>query len=465
MITAQSFEILRARIGFIFFTLAVTLSTTLIFSLLLPNKYTAEATFVVHFKETGLDKAFLPQRLAESYLKTQIDIINSPNVALKVVDRLNLTQRAEFIEGFDLDDPGLIRQQLANQLLENLEVEPSRESRMLTITYTAKEPNVAAEIANAFTQSYIDTNLELSVNPAQRSAEWFLQELDRSRSQLQLAQEKLSAHEQKHGILTEDTKSDMNFVQLNELSRSLVEAQIRSSLAEANFIKIQELLNDPSRLALLPEVQSNDFVQGIKLDLLRKETELSEINSRLGKNHPQYQRVRAEVLGLRRKLNREIKQIAEGVNQEAKQSAQLARDHEQKILNEIQTKKESLMGLKQNRDLVPAMQQEVRLAQNLYESVLLQYNERNLKSRLKITNVAILSEAVPPLKKSSPKLLQNLIVGMALGLFLGIGFALMLENSDTIIRTEHGLAEVIDAPLLGYLEHTNYLTYTGNKDS
>lgn len=464
MITVQSFEILRARVGLIFFTLAVTLVTTLVVSMLMPNKYTANTTFVVHYKETGLSNAILPQRLAESYLKTQINIINSPRVALMVVDRLNLDQDPDLVGDLDVDDPELIRQQLATVLLDNLEAQSSRESRMVNVNFTSEDPDVAAEIANAFTQAYIDTNLELSVNPAHRSAEWFNQELDRLRTQLQLAQEKFSAHQQKHGILTVDTNNDMDVIQLNELSRQLVEAQAQRDEAESRQREINKLIDGSGGFTVLPEVQSDGFIQRIKSELLQKETELLQLSSRLGRNHPDYRRVQDEIGNIHGKLNREIGQIGKGVILQVNKSVQLAKSHEQNLISEMKTQRSRLMSLKQRRDQMPALQQDVLITQKVYDSVLELYNESNLKSRLKMTNIAVLSVAVPPQKRSSPKLRLNLIVGLVLGIMLGIGFAFVAEMANPIIRSEQGLGEVLETPLIGYLQPGNYLTYPGDHE-
>lgn len=464
MIASQSFEVLRARAGLIFFTLVVTVITTAAVSLLLPDKYTSNATFVVHFKETGLNNAILPQRLAESYLGTQIDIVQSPSVALKVVDRMKLAENPDFVGDMDIEDPALVRQQLAKNLLENLEVEPSRESRMVSVSFTAQNANDAASIANAFTQAYIDTNLELSVNPAQRSAEWFNQELDRLRNQLQAAQKKLSAHQLENGILTSDTGNDVDAVQLNELSRRLVEARAEKSSAQANQQEINKLIATKGRFEMLPEVQMSVFIQGIKSELLRKQAELSQLSSRLGRNHPEYLRVAAEAGTLHSRLNREIQQVGRGVIMQADKNVQLAKEREQSLVNEIEVQRQRLMNLNQSKDELPTLQQDVLIAQKVYDAVLEQYNESNLKSRLKITNIAVLSHASPPSERSSPKFRINLIVGFILGLMLGIGFAFLAEIADPVIRTEDQFDEVLGAPLIGYLEPGNYVTYTGRHD-
>jgi polysaccharide biosynthesis transport protein len=61
----------------------------------------------------------------------------------------------------------------------------------------------------------------------------------------------------------------------------------------------------------------------------------------------------------------------------------------------------------------------------------------------------ILSSARLPFAPSSPNLVRNLAVGLALGLVLGAGFALLRQVLDTKIRSEGDLRTVTDSPLLG----------------
>jgi polysaccharide biosynthesis transport protein len=464
MIAAQSVEILRGRVELIFFTLVVTVISTLIFSLLSPNKFTANATFVVNFKETSIGDSILQTTLADSYMGTQIDIVRSPGVAEKVMEKLKLDEDPGWADALDVNDQTIIRQSIIEYLLENLEVVPSRESRIVNLSFTAEDPNFAATVANSFVQAYIETNLDLSVSPAHRSAEWFNQELARLRSQLQTAQEKLSAYQLENGILIENRDGDLDVDKMNGLSRELLAARTERAAAESRREEVEKFIKNVGGFNSLPEVQSNFLIQRIRGDLVQKESELSQISGRLGQNHPEYNRIRSDVDGLRSKLARETSQIGQAVLLEARKEVQLAKNHEQELIKEMEMEKNRLASRHQSRIQVPALQQEVLIAQQVYEMVLQQYNQSNLESRLKLTNIGILNNAVPPLKRSSPKIKINLIVGFVLGLMLGVGIAIVAEATNPIVRTEDGLDETLGVPLIGFLEPGNYLSYSGKQN-
>jgi capsular exopolysaccharide synthesis family protein len=64
-----------------------------------------------------------------------------------------------------------------------------------------------------------------------------------------------------------------------------------------------------------------------------------------------------------------------------------------------------------------------------------------------------IAAAVMPGQPSSPKIPQNLGIGMILGLLLGIGLAVMRHVLDTRVRTEDDVRSLTDSPVLGVVAY------------
>src|SRR5690606_29846612 len=94
LMTLQQFlRILRARWLIISTAFVLSIAIAVAASLLLPPRYTSTATVVAEFK--GIDPisgSLLPLLPVTTYLATQVDIINSPGVARRAVDILNLAE-------------------------------------------------------------------------------------------------------------------------------------------------------------------------------------------------------------------------------------------------------------------------------------------------------------------------------------------------------------------------------------
>ena len=433
----QFFLILKARKGLIFTSLALSVLIIGVISAFMPKVYTATASLVVNHQGpdpvTGLA---MPSQLIPGYLATQVDIISSRNVALKVVDALKLAPATTANPNPDARMSARERQ--ADTLLKNLDVKPSRESSVLYVTYKSRDPQTAARVANAFVQAYTQTNLELKTQPARETATWFDQQLGELRNNLAQAQAKLSSYQQSKGIVSLDNKFDTENARLTELSTQLVAAQSQSFETQAQ--------QNTSSVASA-SVVNNQLIQGLKSELARAEAKLSNLGERMGKNYPEYQRTQAEVENLRAKVNSEI-----GVTRQSLGNTNAAAQQREGALRAaLAAQKAKVLALNAERDGGSVLAREVESAQKLYDQALQRFGQTRLEGHAGQTEVAILSFAVIPANPASPRLSLNLALAVVLGALLGIGLALIREMMDRRVRSAYDLVAVLGAPVLGVL--------------
>lgn len=70
---------------------------------------------------------------------------------------------------------------------------------------------------------------------------------------------------------------------------------------------------------------------------------------------------------------------------------------------------------------------------------------------MNVDNVQILDKATLPEEPSSPKVMRNTAIGVMLGFILGIGIALIMELSNTRVKTSEEVTEAFDIPVLGLI--------------
>lgn len=232
----QFLTILMARKKVALIVLAVTVLTTLLVSLIMPKSYKAVTTLIINYKAADpVSGMTLPAQLMPGYMATQVDIVTSRNVALKVVDTLGLARNPTAIQAFNDDTGGVgdIREWLADALDKKLDVKPSRESSTIDVSYQNEDPKFAAMLANAFADAYIQTNLQLNIEPAQRAALWFNGQLKDMRDNVVKAQGKLSAYQRENGIVSLDERLDAESGRLDNLAAQLALAQAQTADATA----------------------------------------------------------------------------------------------------------------------------------------------------------------------------------------------------------------------------------------
>lgn len=287
----QFLNILLARYKIAIFVLIATVTLVLLVNLLLPNKYVASTSVLLDVRSPdpliGLSMGGMAM---PSYMATQNEIITSDRVAQSVVKLLKLDENPQIREQWRTatDGKGQMVVWLGKLLAQKLEVKPSRESDVINISFAAEDPAFAALIANAFAQAYINTNLELKVEPAKQYAQWFQLRAKELRAELEQTQARLSAFQKKSGMVSVGSRmQSVENSKIAELSGQLV-------LNETQLAEIQS--KRQSAGDTLVDVMQNSTIQNLKAEIIRLEVKLQELSRNLGKNHPQYQAMEKDMI-------------------------------------------------------------------------------------------------------------------------------------------------------------------------
>ncbi|MCP4831892.1 MAG: hypothetical protein GY886_06710, partial [Gammaproteobacteria bacterium] len=277
--------VIRFHTRLILLTILITILTAAILTSTQKNRYKATTSLVLSFEDDNpFEAAGVPARLSSNFIATQLDIIRSRKVALKVIELLKMNEEQQAILNYKkMAGRNIsITDWLSSPLMANLTVEPLRDSRVVNISYRAFNPNRSAKIANAFAQAYIETTLELNMEPARRNAEWFDNQLKVLRKRLDEANARLTTFQQEKGIVALDERLGTENGRLNDISKGLVKAQ--------------------------------DTTYDVK-------------SRQLGKNHPEYRRAIERERSLSNSLKNQKKRILELKNQRDELDA-LAREVE-----------------------------------------------------------------------------------------------------------------------------------------
>lgn len=441
----QFINILLSRKSVVLSVLMMTMLTTLTVSLLLPKQYLATALIVVDQRSidpvTGMT---LPVQLLPAYLATQVDVITSHNVARKVVEKLKLIENPQMQEDFaTAESTGDIRDWLADLLLKKLDIKPARASSVMQVDFTSIDPQLAANIANAFADAYIQTNSELQAQPAKLSADWFDSQMASLRERLEHAQSVLSTYQQQHGIVAIGDRLDLESSRLAELSRQLVESQAHTSELQSRKDLLAATVKQGGSSESLQEVLSNTLIQSLKSELARAEADFAELSKRVDINHPHYNQAKAEVNNLQQKIQSEIKMVLSSIASGVASSTQ----RDSILANALAEQKAKVLELKKQHDEITVLNREVESAQRIYDAAMQRAVHSRMESEMRQTNIAVLNPALPPQKHAKPKVLLNMILSIFLGGMLAVGSALLTELTDRRVRSAFDISEALAVPV------------------
>ncbi|MBV7535976.1 chain length determinant protein EpsF [Duganella sp. sic0402] len=444
---SQILLVLRARKKIILLTLLFTVAVTVVVSLLLPKSYKATSSVILNYKGVDpLTGMSMPGQLLPGYVATQIDIISSKNVALRVVDALKLAQSPAIIEQFNdaENGEGSVRDWLAELLLKKLEIVPARESSVVEISFTGADPQFVAAVANAFADEYQHASIQLKVDPMKKATSYFDAQSKVLRDAVEAAQSRLSKYQQEHGIVSVDNRLDVESNRLNDLSAQLVAAQ--GQLMEAS--SRQRMAAGESGES--PDVAGNPLIQNMKVALSAAETKFAEVAQRLDKNHPQYQSAKAEVDQLRADLKAQTRITSNTVGN----NAQILMQREAAIRNALAEQKAKVLELNRTRDELNVLQKDVESAQRAFDATSIRLSQTRIEGQAEQSDVAMLNPAVAPIKPYGPKVLRNTALAIVLGSMLGVGLGFLLELFDRRVRSQSDLADMLEIPVLGVIDWT-----------
>ena len=444
MTFGQFLSILRARKWAALLVFLVVVASTVAVSLLLPKQYTGAASVVIDVKPDPLAVMSNPSMVMPSFMATQVDIMTSDRVALRVIRDLKLLDSPQIRQQWqeEAEGKGTIEQWLVDLLQKKLDVKPSRESNVIQVIYKAPDPRFAAALANAFANAYIATTLELRVDPAKQFSTFFTLQSKDAREALERAQSKVSAFQQKKGIIATDERLDVENNRLNELSSQLVQIQAIASESGSRQTQAQGSQSDR-----IQEVLNNPLIGGLKADLTRNEARLQELNARLGESHPQVVEAKANIAELRARIDAEIKRVTGGVTI----SNTINKQREAQVKRALDEQRTKVLKMKAVRDEGQVLVREVESAQRSFDGVMARLTQTGLEAQSTQSYANVLTVAQPPAEHSSPKILLNTALSVFLGLLLAVGVALVLELSNRRVRAPDDIIAALGLPVLGTL--------------
>jgi len=439
---------LRGRF-WVFATLAAsTVVVAILVTLALPKSYDSTVALLLdHRDEQSLSGTMPSLRERTGFIQTQRDIIGSQRVAEQVIRELGLAENQRVKDAFAASGAsGRLEDWIGAGLLQKLNV-TSSQSSVMQLTYSAGDPEFATRAANAFAKAYMDTTLDLRVEPTKQATVWFNEQLQTLRRDLEVSQERLAAFQKEKGIIVTDERLDVENTRLAELTTQALhaqnatyESQSRSGLASGSRAREN-----------LPEVLGNPVVQAIKGELMRAEAALSETATRLGPNHPEYQQRASQVSNLRGRLGGEMSRVVQGVQNVTAQS----QAREKSLQAALAEQRQKVIEMRDAKNAAFILARDVETAQKAYEAAQARYTVNKVESGARQANVSILNEATVPARAARPKVLLNIILGVLVGLVLGLAAVFLMELVDRRVRSTEDLESGLDAPVIGSLQPWN----------
>lgn len=426
---------------------AAIFSAALLMAFFLPRSFTATASVVVDPKPDPVGAANQPSLAwSSAFMTTQVDIARSERVARSVVAQLQLDKAPDVREKWQKETGGRgdYVAWIADNLQRHISIAPARESGVISISANWSEAKGAAVIANGFAKAYIDTTIELNVEPARRYAGWFNERAADLRRTLESKQKVLSDFEKENEITSTDERLDIETARLNDLSSQLTAVQAQRQDTESKEQKARGSSADA------PEVLQSPLIATLKADLAEAKAKEELLATNLGVKHPDYIKAQANVSSLQRRVAEETTRTVSSLVT----SNQVNVQREQELQQALAEQKRKVLTLKSDRDALDVLRSDVATAQHSLEAVTQRSAQSSLEGDIQHTNAILLTAAVEPDAPSAKMRHILIVLGFCGGIFAAISYALFSELLNPKIRCNEQLEKLLALPLLGAMGPT-----------
>jgi polysaccharide biosynthesis transport protein len=392
----------------------------------------------------------------EATLETQVAILRSDALALKVIEAMRLYQDPRFTtvrqNPPESSMPDLSMQPDPNRAAGllgtfrgglNIQLVPN--TRLIQISYTHPDPRFASEITNTLVKTFIEENFRTKYDSASQTSDWLSRELADLQLKVQTGEEKLVRYQKDHGILGVDEKQNIVTEKLAELNKELTEAETDRIEKEADY-KLAMNGDPDSFTKITPEGRD----AGRLLDKLREkeadlETQYAMATTEFGSGYPKVTELSNQLRQVRNAIETEKKNMLEKMRDEYLAAAQ----RENLLESAFNQQKQEANKLNESAIEYTVLKREAETNRQLYQDLLQRLKEAGVSAGLRSSNIRVVDIARIPTQPISPNVHRSLVLGFLLGLGLAIGLALALESFDNTVRNIEEISTVSTLPALG----------------
>jgi succinoglycan biosynthesis transport protein ExoP len=450
---------------------------------LVPRVYKSTVEILVYDPQRQIDAAVqkpispFVDAVGNDLMNTEIKILKSKSVALRVASELGLDSDPEFQPHDRIADlvershdrfadlverlgfPGLVRasnnsaetlggtedkaeklDRAADALLKGLDI--YQDSYIITVSTTSRDPIKAQRLASTVANDYLASQREARQEALEHVATWLKGRVDDLQSKVLEAESSIEKLKVESGIHEATEVDNVREQQIGGLNTQLMTAHEEVNDKRARLEQARHVIETNGGIDSIPELTASATLS----ELRRKQMELNwsaaELQNKVGERNSQVISIRAQLAT----VNKQIDAEAEHILGNMKNAYDIAVRREQSLEANLQSLTANL-----NSETSIKLQQLRRVAdadRKVYESYLSQYNDIAERRALQDASARIISPATLPRSPNSSRNKFYALGGMA-GLAGGLLLAFSLEYFRPGVKTSTEIEQSFGLPVVG----------------
>jgi succinoglycan biosynthesis transport protein ExoP len=456
--------IIEKRKGMVALVFFVILGLTAAYTFSCVPIYRAEAVLEVG-KDSSSSINDLGQAISQSLggsdnetFATQTGILKSRFMAEALLDRLDLGNSTEFRQSPGMvrslvgksvswfeeiahgkaepASPSQMRERLIKEIASRVTVKRENQSRLIRVTFDAKDPKLATTMLDAYVGIYMDQNLAKRRMVSRDAASWLKSELTKAEGKYVKSMNNLVQFTNEHGMVSLDDASNHILTFFNKAAEGLVKSKEQR-------VQLQAFQNEGIKdLAVLPPEAKADELKVLKEKLAMLESEHNSLREIYNDDYPKLVLLRKQITFLKEKLADSEKNIISAALETAKTQEVLQQQAFEKAKGEAMAS--NSLGVQ-----FAVLKRETETNNDIYKLLLQKSKELELSTQIIGNNIIVVDRPTAQLRPVKPKKALYLLIGCVLGLTGGILVAFALEQIDNSVHSTDDLEKKLGLPALG----------------
>jgi len=422
----------------------------------------------------------------EDYFYTQLEILKSRILVVKLVEQLDLVSHPAFEpasqeQGFDwsrwlpsawlsskkpptestavptestavpIETPEEKQKRaVVNTVMAGLSISPVIKTQLVEISFESPDRKLTALIPNALADIYIKYDLDTKLEMTDKAAKWLTERLENLRQVLENSEKNLQDYMESQNLVNVTGIKSVTVRELEETASNLLNARLQLANKKRVYKQVRALQAGTTNFESIPAILNNPLVQGMKQAELAARRKVSELKERYGQKHPQIRAANAELEAAIANKKTQTQLVIDGIIKEYEMAVATVKNLERSL----KSKKAEIQTLNKKEFELKRLERNIEVNSQLYNMFLTRFKETNASQdlqELQSTVGRVVEPALVPIAPFKPNKKINVIMGLVLGFLFSTLFVFFIEFLDNTIKTSEDVEQKLGLPLLGIL--------------
>ena len=382
-----------------------------------------------------------PGNDADQFLTTQMEFIQSDGVLRPVAQKYNLLEKEQ---QFGTDPEKVTFLANAPVKLKNLKVVRPPNSFILRISYTSTDRQLAADVANAIAQSYLEHTYDVRVKSTLGLSAFMERQIEELKAKMEASSQALAIYERELNVINPEEKTNILSARLLQLNTEYTTAQGDRVHKEAAY----NSMKTGSLAAVQVSTQAESLAK-LQERVQESKQRLAELKATYGPNYSEYRRAANQLAELTRQYDDTRNEITQRIDVDFRQ----AMNREEMLKKSVTETKAEYDKLNLRSFEYQQLKREAEADKTLYEELVRKIKEAGINAGFQNSAIRIADFARPGAKPVFPEKGMLLLMSFLLSTVCAVGAAIAGDLLDNTIRDPEQAQRMLQVDVIGTLPH------------